>query len=205
MLFRSTLVKGLFTSGFEIGSPSKVTEGYGKDIIQGLINGIDETFGGIQTKLQTLFDGLKTWWQGLDLGSFKLKMPHIETTWESVSGIAAQWLGITAIPHFSVSWYAKGGIVDGATLLGAGEAGKEAIIPLEQNTEWTGVVAGQIVADLKDSDIGMDSEAVVEAILAMADRIVEAVDSKEMSVELDGRTLTKTITRMQKQFARAEG
>lgn len=199
-----TLVKGLFTSGFEIGSPSKVTEGYGKDIIQGFINGIDSTFGGIQTRLQTLFDGLKTWWQGLNLGSFSIKMPHIVTTWES-AGWLAQWLGVTAIPHFSVSWYAKGGIVDGATLIGAGEAGKEAIVPLEQNTQWTGIVAGQIVADLKDSELGMDSERIIDAILTMADRIVESVNNKEMSVDIDGKTLTRTVTRLQKQFARAEG
>lgn len=35
------------------------------------------------------------------------------------------------IPSLSVDWYAKGGIVDGATLIGAGEKGKEAIVPLD--------------------------------------------------------------------------
>ena len=29
-----------------------------------------------------------------------------------------------------MNWYAKGGIVDGATLIGAGEAGPEGIVPL---------------------------------------------------------------------------
>lgn len=198
-------IKKLFTDGFEIGSPSKWTEGVGENVVQGFINGIDNSWSGIQTKLQTLFDSLKTWWTGLDLGSFKIKMPHIETTWESVGGIIADWFGITAIPHFSVSWYAKGGIVDGATLLGAGEAGKEAIVPLEQNTQWTGMVSGQIVADLRNSDIGMDSDRVIDAILAMADRIVESVNNKDLNIDLDGRTLTKTVTRLQKQFARAEG
>ena len=200
----SDLIKGNFDSELEIGSPSKFTERVGGFLIEGLIKGIDDAWDGVQTKLQTLFDTLKQWWQGLNLGSFSIKMPHIETTWES-AGWLAQWLGVTAIPHFSVSWYAKGGIVDGATLLGAGEAGKEAIVPLEQNTQWTSVVSGQIVADLRDSDIGMDSDRVVDAILVMADRIVNAVDNKEMNVELDGKTLTKTVTRLQKQFARAEG
>ena len=95
--------------------------------------------------------------------------------------------------------------MDGATLLGAGEAGKEAIVPLEQNTQWTGMVSGQIVADLRNSDIGMDSDRVIDAILAMADRIVESVNNKDLNIDLDGRTLTKTVTRLQKQFARAEG
>lgn len=197
-------IKKMFTDGFEIGSPSKFTEGVGENVVQGFINGIDKSWGGIQTKLQGLFNDLKIWWQGLNLGGFTVRMPHIVTTWEP-AGWLAQWLGISAIPHFSVSWYAKGGIVDGATLLGAGEAGKEAIVPLEQNTQWTGIVSGQIVTDLKESGLGMDSDRVIDAILAMADRIVESVNNKDMNVELDGRTLTKTVTRLQKQFARAEG
>ena len=36
------------------------------------------------------------------------------------------------IPKLGISWYAEGGIVDGATLIGAGEKGPEAIVPLDQ-------------------------------------------------------------------------
>ena len=36
-----------------------------------------------------------------------------------------------SVPKLSIKWYAKGGIVDGATLIGAGEAGTEAIVPLD--------------------------------------------------------------------------
>ena len=39
---------------------------------------------------------------------------------------------------------AKGGIVDGATPFIAGEQGKEAIVPLERNTEWVGMVGAEI-------------------------------------------------------------
>ena len=52
------------------------------------------------------------------------------------------------IPWPQLSFYARGGIVDGATLLGnnvVGEAGKEAIIPLERHTEWIKRVAEEIV------------------------------------------------------------
>jgi hypothetical protein len=47
-----------------------------------------------------------------------------------------------------VEWYARGGIVDGATLIGAGEQGKEAIIPLERHTEWIRLVAEQLKEEL---------------------------------------------------------
>jgi hypothetical protein len=39
---------------------------------------------------------------------------------------------------------AKGGIVDGATLAMIGEQGKEAVVPLENNTEWLDKLAAKI-------------------------------------------------------------
>ena len=60
------------------------------------------------------------------------------------AGALAQFFGLTKIPHLSVAWYARGGIVDGATLIGAGEAGKEAIVPLERNTQWVTMVANEL-------------------------------------------------------------
>lgn len=57
-----------------------------------------------------------------------LKIPHI-----SVSGGQAPWGigGLGVKPSISVTWAAKGMILDKATLIGAGEAGREGIIPLE--------------------------------------------------------------------------
>ena len=79
------------------------------------------------------------------------KLPHLTVTWQELgaNSILARYLGITAIPHMGVEWYARGGIVDGATLIGAGEQGKEAIIPLERHTEWIRLVAEQLKEELE--------------------------------------------------------
>ncbi len=70
-----------------------------------------------------------------------LKIPHI-----SISGGTAPFGlgGLGEKPSINVSWAAEGGILDGATLIGAGEAGKEALLPLERNTEWMDTLADKV-------------------------------------------------------------
>ena len=49
-------------------------------------------------------------------------------------------------PSISVKWGARGGIIDSSTLIGigAGEAGKEALLPLERNTGWMDILADRL-------------------------------------------------------------
>lgn len=56
-----------------------------------------------------------------------IKLPKFKVTGKAPFGIG----GKGEKPGISVSWAAKGGIVDGATLIGAGEKGAEAIVPLD--------------------------------------------------------------------------
>ena len=68
--------------------------------------------------------------------------------------------------------FATGGVVNGPTLGMIGEAGKEAVVPLKNNTEWTGIVARLItqhMGDLRDVTPRIASGCVVnQAALAMA-------------------------------------
>ena len=74
----------------------------------------------------------------------KLKMPHLKITGEfSISP--------PRVPKFSVDWYARGGVFDKPTLFtsggrlgGLGEAGAEAIVPLENNTQWLDKIANML-------------------------------------------------------------
>ena len=119
-----------------------------------------------------LWEGLKSWWHGLSLGRFDFKLPHLTVTWQELgaNSILARYLGITAIPHMGVEWYARGGIVDGATLIGAGEQGKEAIIPLERHTEWIHLVAVQLKEEL--AKLAPASPQLIRMIPAAASALV---------------------------------
>ena len=68
--------------------------------------------------------------------------------------------------------FATGGVVNGPTLGMIGEAGKEAVVPLKNNTEWTGIVARLItqhMGNLRDVTPRIASGCVVnQAALTMA-------------------------------------
>ena len=128
-----------------------------KDIVKGIIDKIKNLF---PLKIGKIFDGIQ--------------LPHI-----SVEGGKAPFGigGKGSLPHFSVRWAAKGGLVDGATIIGAGEKGQEAIVPLDPF--WN-----RLDEDLSNSRIDYDR-------LAMA--MVTALQSMTMVNELvcDGRTIAK--------------
>ena len=75
-----------------------------QEIIEGIIGAIEDAFS----------------WMHIDIPSFEL--PHIEVDWWDTG------FGVS-IPSFYVDWYAQGGIVDGAQLIGAGERGAELVWP----------------------------------------------------------------------------
>lgn len=97
-----------------------------------------------------------------------LIIPHLKVFWESQDWMKT-FFGVSAMPNLYVEWYAKGGIVDGATLIGAGEQGKEAIVPLERNTEWINMVAEGLIDRLEKKQYRVDNSAAT--IDAIADRV----------------------------------
>ena len=75
-----------------------------------------------------------------------IKLPHF-----NISGGKAPWGigGKGEKPSIGIDWYAKGGVFDkGATIVGLGENGAEAIVPLERNTKWISRVVKEMVDQL---------------------------------------------------------
>ena len=67
----------------------------------------------------------------------KLKLPHIKIT----GGFS---LNPPSFPSFDVSWYARGGVFNSPSIIGVGEAGQEAVMPLERNTGWISTLAQKV-------------------------------------------------------------
>lgn len=87
-----------------------------------------------------------------------LKLPHIDLPHFSISGGFS--LKPPSIPHISVDWYKHGGVFDKPSIIGVGEQGREAVMPLENNTQWIGMLAGEISSTLKSSLIPSNTRRV---------------------------------------------
>jgi len=89
------------------------------DAIVGPINAARDAIGGAIDSIVNAFNSMH-------ISIPMPALPHI-----NMDGGEAPWGigGQGRLPSFWVDWYAKGGIVDGATLIGAGEAGPEMILP----------------------------------------------------------------------------
>ena len=80
-------------------------------------------------KLKSFFD--------FDWSLPKIKLPHFD-----ISGSFS--LNPPRIPSFSVDWYARGGVFNSPSIIGVGEAGQEAVMPLERNTGWISILAQKL-------------------------------------------------------------
>ena len=97
-----------------------------------------------------IIDRIKSAFSNMKISIPKPKLPHINVGSRSFLG------GKVTIPTFSISWYAKGGFFDGATMIGVGEAGKEAVLPLEnkRNMKPYAEAVAAIMNDLSNEPKG---------------------------------------------------
>lgn len=160
-----------------IGNLRDKVKGKGTDIINGLKNGFDSnswrfynSFSGIGSKITSSIGNLYSLGRGVmrnfanGLSSVGIKLPHISWTSRSVGFGKFSF----SVPSFKVNWYKKGGLFDKASMIGVGEAGKEAVLPLE-NKKTMSMIAESITKNSSGLGISEEQlEAAVERGVAMA-------------------------------------
>ncbi len=150
-----------------------------KDAVLGVFDSIKQ---GIHDKLEAAKQTVSNIIEGIK-GLFKFdwslpapKLPHIDWHWSDIGGVLA-------IPVFDgISWYAKGGVFDAATLIGIGEAGKEAALPLNRQT-YSEMARG-IVGEMG----GKGAEPIIIEKLADTIIIRETADVDEVMDRINQRT-----------------
>lgn len=80
---------------------------------------------------------IKGFFSGMHISFPKIKMPHF-----SINGSFS--LAPPSVPSLGVNWYQNGGVFDKASMIGVGENGSEAVVPLERNLGWVDKMASKI-------------------------------------------------------------
>lgn len=100
--------------------------------------------------------------QSLRNGMKSVRMP-------TLSYYISQWKthslgngGTSSTPVYSPNWYAKGGLFKNASVIGVGEAGQEAVLPLE-NRRAMKSIADSIMSGY-DGNMGLTKDEIMEAV-----------------------------------------
>ncbi len=176
-----TVINGI--SGM-ISSVMSGISGTVSDIWNGIKSSISNAINGAKDAVSNAINAIK------GLFNFQIRWPHIPLPHFSISGSAnpLDWLK-GGVPKIGIEWYAKGGIMTAPTLFGfngnnamvGGEAGPEAVLPLNKKT--LGPI-GESVADawgIEDNDNRDLLERIIEILLQLLD--------KDTDVYLDLRRL----------------
>ena len=163
-----------------------------KDTVSSVLDGIKSAFSSKLEAARSVVSGAIERIKGVFNFSWKLpdlKLPHI-----SVSGGKAPFgiAGKGSLPKFSIQWYRDGGILNGATifgamggsLLGGGEAGAEAVLPLSELwKQMTEVVRGVVKGENEESG---------DSVQQTGANITSALTSKAASVRKEKESSTTT-------------
>ena len=156
-----------FISGIFSGNLEKAMHGI-VEIIDGILSGLSII---VTAPLNAMIGLINAVISGLN----KIKLPD----W--VPGIGGKGINIPEIPYL-----AKGGIIDSPTLAMVGERGKEAVVPLENNTQWMDKMGGMI------------ANAVIGAIQFQGNTSSKDKGS-DIYLQIDGTTFARLINPYQQQ------
>lgn len=140
--------------------------------VEGIKNSIVNKFNAVKSTVTNIFNGVKSAimkpieaaknFVGKTIDkiksffSFKVELPKIKLPHFGITpkGWKIGDLLKGSIPKLGIDWYAKGGVFEKPTAFGmngnnvmvGGEAGAEAIVPLEKNTEWLDKIADRLAS-----------------------------------------------------------
>lgn len=163
--------------------------------ISSVINGIQSTvssvFNAIQTAMTNPIETAKNTISGIVntikgfFSNFHIELPHIKLPHFSINPPGWQIGDLLkgSIPSLGIEWYAKGGVFNGASIIGVGEAGPEAVVPLQgKYMQPFAEAVGENMAMPSAQEIG---QAVAAALLSAG--------IGQATINLDGRTVGQLL------------
>ena len=198
-------VKGYFTSGLTFidnltggkltGIKQKFLDGMNgaKSAVTGVLDNVKSSF---QSKLDAAHSVVSGFVGKLKSAfSFNWKLPDLKIPHISISGGVAPFgiAGKGSLPSFDIQWYAKGGVMtkptifgaSGDKLLGGGEAGDEAILPLSALWDKLRLFIQAEMNQDNDRDTKSVGNGIVQALSRKETRTLERKESNVTEKEVE--------------------
>ena len=165
------------------------------NVFNGILSTASNIWNSIKSTISNAIDGAKNAVSSAIQAIKNISWPHIPLPHFSVSGSAnpLDWLS-QGVPSIAIEWYAKGGIMTKPTLFGmngnramvGGEAGAEAILPLNKST--LGAIGQSIANTMNTSNsINVNFSGVTIREEADLNRLADAVGTR-IAEELQRKT-----------------
>lgn len=163
-------VKKIFTGDMEgaFESLKKAGKSFGNffiSVAEGIANGFIKMVNAVIDSINKISFDVPDWLESITgMKTFGFNIPH----WDA---------------HLTLPRLANGGVTTGSTLANIGEAGREAVIPLERNTEWMNTFAEMLAGKMGNTGAG----------------------TIDLTVNLDGNVVYKRIVQLDREFAGRTG
>lgn len=136
--------------------------------------------------------------------SVHIPTPHIYRSSWTRHYTNAERTSWYSVPNYSVSWYEHGGLFNQASVIGVGEAGREAVLPLE-NRSTMKMIADSILSNAPTSSF--DSTEMMNAVaagvsMAMMNNMRDSYSDRPIEVVtyLDGREIARAVNKANRKF-----
>ena len=166
-------IKGAFAA---VGSFFKNVFSNAWKAVKNVFSGVGSFFSGIWNKIKKVFTNIGQKIGDAVGGAFKSAINFVLKAAEKVINFPINAINkllgvINKIPGINLKKLnkielprlARGGVVDQPTIAQIGEAGAEAVIPLENNTGWIKKIAGEIAQALTQQTINLNTAAAATA------------------------------------------
>lgn len=137
-----------------------------RNAINGIIDSINRMISGLETALNVIVDLINKIEITNPFTGKEIWSPHLPT------------MSFSRIPKL-----AKGGVVDSATLAMVGESGKEAIVPLENNTEWMDKMATKVVGMMQAVNSLNNENLTINVPVELKGKVIAQEIIKDLNLE----------------------
>ena len=154
-----------------------------RSIFTNIYNTVTEKIDAAKGFIKGGLDAITGFFKGLRLEFPKIKMPHF-----SIEGEFS--LAPPSVPHLAVDWYRTGAIATGPSVVGIGEAGPEAVVPLSgsEMDPFADAVARRIGAVAG----GGDAAAQVAALRRELPRLIR--ENAPRAIVMNRREVARLVT-----------